>query len=103
MNKQLRKLLAAALLLACLPVGAQGTESSQETVSKETGLSEGALIDVSIWQADEWTAAPGWRKLAANQQQRGNAGLDGRGAVGEYALAADRLSRLIRRQRRCGT
>ena len=55
MNKQLRKLLAAALLLACLPVGAQGTESSQETVSKETGLSEGALIDVSIWQADEWT------------------------------------------------
>ena len=55
MNKQLGKLLAAVLLLACLPVGVQGTESSQETVSKETGLSEGALIDVSIWQADEWT------------------------------------------------
>ena len=55
MNKQLRKLLAAVLLLACLPVGVQGMKSSQETVSKETGLSEGALIDVSIWQADEWT------------------------------------------------
>ena len=55
MNKQLGKLLAAVLLLACLPVRVLGTESSQETVSKETGLSEGALIDVSIWQADEWT------------------------------------------------
>ena len=71
MNKQLGKLLAAVLLLACLPVGAQGTESSQETVSKETGLSEGALIHVSIWQDDKWAplqAGESWQLTNAQGQ-----------------------------------
>ena len=71
MNKQLGKLLAAVLLLACLPVRVLGTESSQETVSKETGLSEGALIDVSIWQDDKWAplqAGESWQLTNAQGQ-----------------------------------
>ena len=71
MNKHLRKLLAAALLLACLPVGVQGTESSRETVSRETGLSEGALVDVSFSQEHQGMplqAGESWRMTNADGQ-----------------------------------
>ena len=49
MNKQLGKLLAAALLLACLPVGVQGTESSQETIPARGSIFEGTVVNMSIW------------------------------------------------------
>ena len=53
MNKHLRKLLAAALLLACLPVGVQGTESSQETIPARGSIFEGTVVDMSIWAEAE--------------------------------------------------
>ena len=53
MNKHLRKLLAAALLLACLPVGAQGTESSQETRPARGSIFEGTVVNMSIWAEAE--------------------------------------------------
>ena len=53
MNKQLGKLLAAVLLLACLPVGAQGTESSQETIPARGSIFEGTVVNMSIWAEAE--------------------------------------------------
>ncbi len=49
MNKQLGKLLAAALLLACLPVGVQGTESSQETQPERISPYVGTVVEISLW------------------------------------------------------
>ena len=53
MNRQLGKLLAAVLLLTCLPVGVQGTESSQETIPARGSIFEGTVVNMSIWAEAE--------------------------------------------------
>ena len=65
MNKQLGKLLAAVLLLACLPVGAQGTESSQETIPAMGSPYEGTVVDMAIWTENE-----GWSTFQEGEYYR---------------------------------
>ena len=94
MNKQLGKLLAAVLLLACLPVGAQGTESSQETIPARGSIFEGTVVDMSIWAEAEGGSLSRGRVLPANQCRGGSTDSLGRRMVGKHALESDEHSRV---------